>query len=162
MAVLPAGGAARQRLGLEHPPRDRPCQRIGANGAKLCELVDGISKGAAPGRGGEYGVAVEGRVRGVDGAGEAILRDDRKFLGLCLAQRRVGRDQRDGRILARSSLGLRSESYGRHRRWKAPAAELAIDLEGIRPQMWTVTTLTLPQALTATSAPTVCPSRVTA
>ena len=71
MAILPAGRAAWQCLRLKDPAGDRPCQRIGGNGAELRELVDGIAEGSAPGRGGEYRVAVEGRVRGVDGAGDA-------------------------------------------------------------------------------------------
>src|SRR6516225_3208958 len=86
VAIPPAGWAAWQCLRLKDPASDRPGQRIGANGAELRELVDGIAERSAPGRGGEYGVAVKRRVRGVDGAGEPILGDDREFLGLRLGQ----------------------------------------------------------------------------
>src|SRR5262249_40964394 len=66
MAIPPAGRAAWQCLRLKDPAGDRPGQRIGADGAKLREFVDGIAEGSAPGRGGEYRVAVEGRVRARD------------------------------------------------------------------------------------------------
>src|SRR5215510_1548549 len=135
MAVQPAGRAPRQRLGLEYPPRDRPRQRIGGDAAELGEFVDGIGEGPATGRGGEYRVAVEGGVRGVDGAREPILRDDGEFLGLRLAQHRVGRHQGDGRILAWPSFRVQGERRGRHRRRKSQATELAVHLERCCPEM---------------------------
>src|SRR5262245_14109235 len=99
-AIPPAWGAAGQRFGLEYAARDGPRQRVGGNAPKLGDLVDSVGERAAAGRGGEYGIAVERRVRRVDGAGQPVLCHDGKFPGLRLAQRRVGDDDGERRIFA--------------------------------------------------------------
>ena len=63
------------------------------------------------------------------------MRDDGELFGLCLGQGRIGRDNGDGRILARPAFGTRRERRRRHARRKAEPAELAISLERRCPEM---------------------------
>ena len=89
------------------------------------------------------------------------MRHDREALGLRLGEGRVGRDQRDRRVLARAALerGSRARpaaarAAGRGRRTRRCARRR-------RPEMRAGADRHVPTALTTTSAPTVAPSRVT-
>src|SRR5712692_6530932 len=61
VAILPAGWAGGQCLGLEHTPRHRTRQHVGGDGAELGQLVDCVFERPPAGRGGEYRIAVERR-----------------------------------------------------------------------------------------------------
>ena len=129
VAIPPAWDAARERLGFENATGHGACQYVGSDCAELGKRIHRIGKRPAPDCNGEHGIAIERGVSGVDRARKTILRHDGELLGLRFAERRISCDDRDGRILARLSLGARREHVGGDGVRKAQSAEFTIQLE---------------------------------
>ena len=83
-----------------HRPHDGFGHDLGRERAHLSEAEAGLER---PRGQGEHGVAVTRRVRRHDGARQPVLRHLRHLVDLGLCQPRVGRDDADRRVLARTA-----------------------------------------------------------
>ena len=158
-AARPAKG---KRSRLVDAARDGARHDVGGERAEFGHAARSDRRADARRSRREHDVAVERRVDRTQRARHAVLRHDGEAPGLRLGQRRVGRDHDQRGVLAglplvRNASACGGIGAGRPRPPNSPSRS-----NGAAQKCGPPPIMALPAALTAASAPTVMPSRVSA